>query len=583
MSYMVQNTPHKINYKMPKNILFFLFFLALNTAFAQQKRTVDFVGGARSLMTNNEITVQDSITDTTTIKKNTGGYALLDLGVNIKPNKSTEILGMFRIRNGFGGFWGSGVTFSVRQLYLKGVIGDVVRYQLGDMNLKQTPFTLYNHNADRIDSLPAVFAMQQQVVQYEQFFQKNTWRQQGANVDFGLKFAKYIHELDVSGYITRLQATDFGSVPDRLMGGGTVTLAQSKHLKAGFNGFYVFDLKGTTPDTNYYQNTVQTLNLAYANDVKNLHFEVKGEAGRGSVSTTKDLEASSLNDYFIHAYAKIGLIKQHISLTGGYLDVGPDFRSIGAQSKNVNYTGTPNFYNRYGNAQQNRPIGLFDFITNDNLYNSGVSTAMPAINPVYNNVLPFGIATFNRAGAFAKLAYHSPKGITINAEHYSLSEIRGQGTFQLKNFTQNKISSEFEINKMDGFKRRLKFQLGANYQTTDRKSGFEGENVKLTSLQYNAGFELEILPKIDLLTGIVAMQTKGNDFIADRNEFTSIVNFTNENYDLSQQIIAGGLRCRFSEKVYLTAMYQTTKYDDALKSNPNYGFQQFSVLYNMLF
>jgi hypothetical protein len=249
----------------------------------------------------------------------------------------------------------------------------------------------------------------------------------------------------------------------------------------------------------------------------------------------------------------------------------------------VNYSGTPNFYNRYGNAQQLRPIGLFDFITNDNLYNSGVSTALQPINAVYNNVMPFGIATFNRAGVFGRINYHSPKGITINAEHYSLSEIRGQGTFQLKNFTQSKISSEFEINKMDGFKKRLKFQLGANYQTTDRKSSFEGENVKLTSLQYNAGFELEILPKIDLLTGIIAMQTQGNDFVADRDEFSTIANFTNEKYDLSQQIIAGGLRCRFSEKVYLSAMYQTTKYNDALKNNPNYGFNQFAILYNMLF
>ena len=569
---------------MFKNITYIVLFTIISTAaFAQQKRAVDFVGGARSLITNNEIGVQDSIADTATVKKNTGGYALLDLGVNIKPNKNTEILGMFRIRNGFGGFWGSGVTFSVRQLYLKGVISDVVRYQLGDINLKQTPFTLYNHNADRIDSLPAVFNMQQQVVQYEKFFQKNTWRQQGASVDFGLKFAKYIHELDVSGYITRLQATDFGSVPDRLMGGGTVTLAQSKHLKAGFNGFYVFDLKGTTPDTNYYQNSVQTLNLAYANDVKNLHFEVKGEAGRGSVSTTKDREASSLNDYFIHAYAKIGLIKQNLTFTGGYLDVGADFRSIGAQSKNVNYAGTPNFYNRYGNAQQNRPLGLFDFISNDNLYNSGVSTNLAPINAVYNNVLPFGIATFNRAGAFGKINYHSPKGINISAEHYSLSEIRGQGTFQLKNFTQNKIVSEFDFNKMGEFKRIIKLQAGANYQTTDRKSGFEGENVNLTSLQYNLGFELELLPKIDLLTGFIATRAQGNDFVADRNEFTTIVNLTNQNYDLSQQVIAGGLRCRFSQKVYLTAMYQAVKYEDALKTNPNYGFNQFALLYNMLF
>jgi hypothetical protein len=569
---------------MPKNILFlFAISLIVNTAFAQQKRTVEFVGGARSFLSNNEIGLQDSIADTATIKKNTGGYALVDLGVNIKPNKNTEILGMFRIRNGYGGFWGSGVTFSVRQLWLKGVIGDVVRYQVGDLNLKQTPFTLYNHNADRIDSLPAIFNMQQQVVQYEKFYQKNTWRQQGANVDFGLKFSKYIHELDFSAYITRLQATDFGSVPDRLMGGGTVTLAQSKHLKAGFNGFYVFDLKGTTPDTNYYNNTVQTVNLAYANDVKNLHFEVKGEAGKSDVGTTKNIEASALNDYFIHAYAKIGLIKQNISLTGGYLDVGPDFRSIGAQSKNVNYTGTPNFYNRYGNAQQSRPIGLFDLITNDNLYNASVSTALPPINAIYNNVMPFGIATFNRTGVFGKINYHSPKGITVNAEHYSLSEIRGQGTFQLKNFTQNKLVTEFEINKMTGFNRKVKFQFGANYQTTARKSDFQPESVNLTSLQYNAGFEIEILPKIDILGGFMAMRTQGNDFITDRDEYTKAEFFTNQTYNLSQNIKAAGLRCRFSEKVYLTAMYQTATYEDALKANPNYNFNQFSVLYNMLF
>ena len=150
---------------------------------------------------------------------------------------------MFRIRNDFGGFWGSGVTFSVRQLYLKGVVGDVLRYQVGDLNLKQTPFTLYNHNADRIDSLPAIFNLQTQIVQYERFYKKNTWRQQGVNLDFGFKFAKYIHELYFSGYTTRLQATDFGIIPDRLMSGVSVNLSQSKHLKVGFNGSFSSNLR----------------------------------------------------------------------------------------------------------------------------------------------------------------------------------------------------------------------------------------------------------------------------------------------------------------------------------------------------
>ena len=139
-------------------IMIFSFSAGL---FAQQKKTIDFIGGARSYMSNSAINVQDSLPDTTTLKRNTGGYALIDMGVNIRPNDKTEIMGMFRIRNEYGGFWGAGVSFDVRQLWLKGIIGNVLRYQLGDLNLKQTPFTLYNNRVQLMDSLPSIFQLQQ--------------------------------------------------------------------------------------------------------------------------------------------------------------------------------------------------------------------------------------------------------------------------------------------------------------------------------------------------------------------------------------------------------------------------------------
>ena len=195
-------------------LVLFLFFVA--SLQAQQKKTVDFIGGARSYMSNSQLSVQDSLPDTTTLKRNTGGYALIDLGVNIRPNDKTEIMGMFRIRNEYGGFWGAGVSFDVRQLWLKGIIGNVVRYQLGDLNLKQTPFTLHNNRFQLLDSMPSVFQLQQNIISYEKFYTNNTWRQQGANVDMGLSFNKYIQSMDVNAYITRLRATDFNAIPDRL-------------------------------------------------------------------------------------------------------------------------------------------------------------------------------------------------------------------------------------------------------------------------------------------------------------------------------------------------------------------------------
>ena len=137
---------------------------------AQSAPKFSMKGEARSVLANSELAVKDSIPDKVTPPKNAGGYTLIDLGFNIRPNKNTEILGMVRINNRFGGFWGAGVTFDVRQLWLKGVIADKVRYQLGDINLKQTPFTFWNHDEDRVIQQPAVFDLQRDIANYESFY-----------------------------------------------------------------------------------------------------------------------------------------------------------------------------------------------------------------------------------------------------------------------------------------------------------------------------------------------------------------------------------------------------------------------------
>ena len=94
-------------------------------AFSQNGKKVQFVGGARSLNTLAEL-------DSASIPKRSGGYALLDLGIKINPNSNTEVMGMFRINNEYGGFWGGGVNFDVRQLYVRGVANDIFRYHLSN-------------------------------------------------------------------------------------------------------------------------------------------------------------------------------------------------------------------------------------------------------------------------------------------------------------------------------------------------------------------------------------------------------------------------------------------------------------------
>jgi hypothetical protein len=572
-----------IHFKSTIGIAIFIFSLSLLfpvLIHAQNDRKVNFVGSARALLNSNNLTVTDSFPDSLTIKKRDGGYALIDLGVNIKPNKNTEILGMFRIRNEYGGFWGSGVAFDVRQLWVKGIFANSVRYQIGDINLKQTPFTLYNHHADQIDSMPLIFGIQQSIVNYDRFYMNNnTWRMQGANVDFGFSFSKIIKEINFSGLITRLNASNFTTIPDRLMSGYSIDLVQSKYFALGFNNNLVFDVKGTIPDSNMFNNMVNTINIKLKKEIGKDLASIAGEVGQSKYAYTQDTLAPTYKDYFIHAYAKYHLTKYNLELTAGYLNVGPDFRSIGAQSKDVNYNAAPSYFNRYGNDQALRPISLFDIVGNENIYNRTVSSVLAPTNQLFNNVLPNGIATYNRVGAYGKLDYKTKKNINIHAAYFNLAEIRGQGSLALKKFEMYKLNMSLPIHQLINSKKVLSIQLGTNIQKTNRKSAENIENIDLETIQYTAGIRWEIFKNFDFLAGTIKQVSKGNEFAPDRNTYSEIIYFQSNQYELSQQISALGIRYNFSPKSHLTVLLQENKYLDNKNTTADYSFNQFGIIY----
>ena len=564
-------------------LLIIMIFSFAAGLFAQQKKTIDFIGGARSYMSNSALQVQDSLPDTTTLKRNTGGYALIDLGVNIRPNDKTEIMGMFRIRNEYGGFWGAGVSFDVRQLWLKGIIGNVLRYQLGDLNLKQTPFTLYNNLVQLMDSLPSIFQLQQNIVNYEKFYTNNTWRQQGANIDFGLTLNKYIESLDVNAYLTRLRATDFSSVPDRLLGGFTLAIKQNNKLSYGIHKVSTFDLKGTILDSNVYTNNVTTLFAENKFYYKQNLGILKIELGNSVAKYSHDALAPVLKDYFIHAQAQFIAPDNKWEASLAYLNVGPDFRSVGAQSMNVNFNAAPNFYTSYANDKLSRPLSIMDLVRNEQIYTTGVSSNLMKPSLMYNAILPYGLATFNRVGAYAKASYKGIKGMDLNASVYKLSEIRGQGTTQLKQFLQAELQTTFKLHQLIGFKKGLLLQTGFRMQHTQRTGAVSVEQVDLKSMAWQVGVNYEFAPKLQLIGGMIFFNTKGNDFMVDRNIYTTVDYFTNQKMDIAQHMTAFGLKCNFSAKSYITGLFQSASYQDKLLVMPDYTMKQFLLIYNMTF
>lgn len=559
----------------------FVFYLPAQTA-----KKVQFVGAARSVMNNNTIDVKDSSPDTVTAKKNTGGYALIDLGVNIMPNKNTEILGMIRIRNAFGGFYGAGVTFDVRQLYVKGIIADVVRYQLGDINYKLTPYTFYNHDEETFIPEPGVFKIQKDIVNYETFYQKNTWRQQGAALDFGLEFAKFIKEIKFNSFITRINVTDFATVPERLFGGGNIGIQQSENLYLGVNYVNLFDIVGTIPDSNAYRNQVISFNGEYKWENEKFDARIFGETGMSKSFFTLDTVAPKLDDSFLDAGISFKYKPINTRIKIGYMDIGPDFRSAGAQSKRINYNATPSLYERYTNQQNIRPVGIFDLMRDENYYNKSINATGRVMNfyQPYNNVLPYGIATYNRKGIYVKADFSDKKEIVnITADAYLLDEIRGQGTEALKSFTLYKSNIEFNLNKLIGTKKAIKITAGTAMQSTLRGGKEDYETIDLKSNLINAGVEVEVFKNFDLMFGMMSFNSKGNELIGVQNVYSEIIDFNEFKVDINEQIVGGGFRYRFSEKTYLSTLFQSYSYKNKLIDYTDYGINQFLIIYNMKF
>ena len=566
-----------------KNTICLLFGLP-GLIMAQNTSKFSVTGGARSLLSNAEIKVADSVPDEVTARKNAGGYALMDLGFNIRPNANTEIMGMIRINNRFGGFWGAGVTFDVRQLWLKGIIADRVRYQLGDINLKQTPFTFWNHDEDNRIQLPSVFGLQRDIVNYETFYVPNTWRQQGAAMNFGLESGKIKSEWNFHSYLNRLNATNFGNLPERLHFGSTANWVFQKNLTVAYNHSRIFDVKETALSNIRFENTVNTASWEYNQSLKGQLLTLGGEVGNSSYRWLQDTSSPHLQDYFVHAFLRVGNKDKRWSVEGGYLNVGPDFRSIAAQSKRLDVGAQPQFFNRYTQLQTDRPLNLLDYTTNAALFRNGISTRLQAYNPLLNNVLPYGMATFNRKGLYVKSKWQQAKNIVAaEVQHYSLSEILGQGTAELKKFRMTQAHVNWDIGKMLGYKKQWKMQVSACQQQTHRSSERTYEVIKLNSLQMGAGMEAEIMSNIDILAGYALLHGKGNELMSARDAYTEVTDFTGYSVDQQHEAAAAGFRMRFGQKTYLSLLYQRMNFRNLVQPFPNYSIGQFQAIYNMTF
>ncbi len=560
----------------------------------EPEKKVQFNGLGRTTLSNAALDGNILKSDTTTARQLTDGEFLLDLAVNAQPNENTEVQGILRLRNEFGGFFGAGVTVEVRELWARGLIANAVRYRVGDFDHAMTPYTFFNPDEEGMVNEPLVFRPQKEVIYYEQFYQEgNTRRVQGANLDFGLTFPVFLNEANISGFIARLRGTDFLSVPTRLVGGGhidfsTQTLQDSLGLQAdiGFNLASTWDdLKSGNANSGI-SNMVWSVDFdVNVLDKDEFGLSLVGEAGRSSLEVFENTESQyKEEDSFLEVGLQAELKTTGLLLSATYIDIGPDFFSTAAQSKRVDFNRNKTFFNRLGNDRFFRTPTLFDLGRDRAMYTFQLSDRLMAYDPRLANVMPYGKATPNRTGIIVGVGYGDDADpIEARIDAAFLQEIRGQGTFELKDFRQIRATANVNFHRWLDWKKAYRLTIGLQQEQTDR-AGVEVEQVDLSSSLLEIGIEAELFTRFDLLLGGKFLSAEGRDYVPQISEFNDVLDFPAPFVvDETESLIGAGVRYRFREDVYLTLQFQQFSLERAADAANDFDFRQFFVLYNMEF
>mgnify|MGYP001076573580 CR=1 FL=1 len=595
---------------MKKNLLYPLFCLLLlccwTTGQAQDGSSlpsredadanakVQFNGLGRTILNNTSIDGALLDTDTTTARRLSDGEFLLDVAINAQPNDNTEVQGILRIRNEFGGFFGAGVTVEVRELWARGLIANTVSYRVGDFDHVMTPYTLFLADEEGTVNEPEVFRPQKEVIEYEQFYTDNNSRRlQGAKLDFGLAFPVILRDMKAEGFVARIRPTDFFTTPNRFVGGGnldfsTRSLRDSVGLQAdfGINLSSVWDDLQTGAVTSGITNQVISVDFAvHVFENEQINVQVLGEAGSSKLDLREEEKTTfTEDDTFLEAGVAVDLKASKLRLSATYLDVGPDFFSIAAQSKRVAFNNNKTFYNRIGNQRRLRMPTLFDLGRDRALYNFQLSEDLMAYDPRYANVMPYGKATANRNGLQFGAVYGDETSM-FDAELgvALLSEIRGQGTFELKDFRQIRLAANVHLDRILDWEKTTKITLGFQQEQTDR-GGVEVEVVDLSSTLIEVGLEAELFNRFDLLLGAKMLSAEGRDYVPVIEAFNNIEDFPAPFVaDDQETMIGAGLRYRFKDDVYLTLQYQQFSLERALDPTNDYDLRQVFAQYIMKF
>ena len=566
---------------MKKTYLYYFLFLMLSPILVQSqvKSKLWYDGNSRVIFNRDALegTIKDI--DTVSTRSNGGGSTVLDLGFHFTPVDDIEIFSEIRLKNDFGGMWGNKSVVELRRLSAKGIVNNKIAFSIGDIYLKQTKFTLYNYEQELSQYEPSVFNFYRDYVNYENYYQSNYHRLQGLQTNFSYNMYNFIEQLDFDAFTARVRGVEWLGKPELLMLGGSAMVRLSNKINLGSHYVNTFEVLSSSNGTVAYYNPVLNTQISYSGSVNDNPYKMLLEGGFSKRGWDGDSLAPEVKGNFMQASLHSKRINGELDLGFRYVD--SDFRSMGAQTRRIQYNNSTTTYPYYSNNYTQRKVSLLDVMSDPNVYNKNLSTSLMSYNPMYSSVTPYGDATPNRIGFTAKISnINITDFFSTNIQTQYFSEVIGQGTTQKRMLNKSALQSMLLLNKLLSTKKSLILEGSMNLETINR-AGEDFEKIDFTSVLYSGSISYELIKNFKIIAGAKVFYAEGNEFIADRDKYDQINDYSNHIYDSKETILIAGLQHHFTEDIYFTMQYNQFNVLDKTNTYDEFSLGRLIFMFNM--
>ena len=546
---------------------------------SQVKSKLWYDGNSRVIFNRDALegTIKDI--DTVSTRSNGGGSTVLDLGFHFTPVDDIEIFSEIRLKNDFGGMWGNKSVVELRRLSAKGIVINKIAFSIGDIYLKQTKFTLYNYEQELSQYEPSVFNFYRDYVNYENYYQSNYHRLQGLQTNFSYNMYNFIEQLDFDAFTARVRGIEWLGKPELLMLGGSAMVRLSNKINLGSHYVNTFEVLSSSNGTVAYYNPVLNTQISYSGSVNDNPYKMLLEGGFSKRGWDGDSLAPEVKGNFMQASLHSKRINGELDLGFRYVD--SDFRSMGAQTRRIQYNNSTTTYPYYSNNYTQRKVSLLDVMSDPNVYNKNLSTSLMSYNPMYSSVTPYGDATPNRIGFTAKISnMNITDFFSANIQTQYFTEVIGQGTTQKRMLNKSALQSMLLLNKLLSTKKSLILEGSMNLETINR-AGEDFEKIDFTSVLYSGSISYELIKNFKIIAGAKVFYAEGNEFIADRDKYDQINDYSNHIYDSKETILIAGLQHHFTEDIYFTMQYNQFNVLDKTNTYDEFSLGRLIFMFNM--